>query len=126
MTRSGELDLAKTPVHVVTAGTLGSGDLSFPSAAGKVEGAPSRLVGMDQQLPPSEKNGFTIIDVTPDAMTFQLFACRPPQPVDLIDTMDPIAVHTVPRAAETQDRNAGRRLRPPHCSPGGQGAGQDR
>ena len=99
MTRSGNLDLEHNPVHVAMTGTLGTGDLLFPSAIRKVETAPSRLVGMDQELLPTEKNGFTIIDVTPETMIFRLFAWRPPQPIELIDTMDPVAVHEVPRRA---------------------------
>jgi hypothetical protein len=35
---------------------------------------------MDEVLRPTGKNGFTIIDVTPEKMTFQLFVWRPPQP----------------------------------------------
>jgi hypothetical protein len=70
MTRSGDLDLRDNPVHVAMTGTLGSGDLLFPSAIRRVESTPSRLVGMDQELLPTEKNGFTIIDVTPEAMIF--------------------------------------------------------
>ena len=30
-------------------------------------------MGMDEVLKPTEKNGFTVIDVTPDKMTFTLF-----------------------------------------------------
>jgi hypothetical protein len=99
MIRSKDLDLGNSPVHVVTAGTLGSGDLLFPSAVRKVEAAPSQVVGMDQQLPPTEKNGFTIIDVTPETMMFRIFAWRPPHPVEAIDDMEPLAVHAVRRPA---------------------------
>jgi hypothetical protein len=42
-----------------------------------------------EALKPTEKNGFTIIDVTPDKMRFTLFLWRPPQPVEDIDTMQP-------------------------------------
>jgi hypothetical protein len=45
----------------------------------------------------AEKNGFTIIDVTPDKMTFTMFLWRPPQPVAEIDTMKPALVYDVPR-----------------------------
>jgi hypothetical protein len=92
--RSGELRLGN-PVHVVLAGTLGSGDLAFPSSFRKVESKPSQLEGMDEVLKPLEKNGFTIIDVTPGKMTFTLFGWRPPEPIDAIDTMDPVLVYEV-------------------------------
>jgi len=52
---------------------------------------------MDQALKPTEKNGFTIIDVTPDRLTFTLFMWRTPQPAADIDTMAPALVYEVPR-----------------------------
>ena len=64
-----------------------------------VESKPSQLVGMDEALKPTEKNGFTVIDVTPDKLTFTLFMWRPPQPVAEIDRMKPALVHEVPRTA---------------------------
>jgi hypothetical protein len=96
MTRSGELVLAQ-PVDVVMNGTLGTGDLGFPSAFRSVESTPSQLVGMDQAIKPTEKNGFSIIDVTPDKLTFTMFMWCPPQPVEDIDTMQPALVYEVPR-----------------------------
>jgi hypothetical protein len=98
MTRSGELSLPN-PVHVVMTGTLGTGDLAFPSSVRRIESTPSHLVEMEQALEPTEKNGFSIIDVTPDKLTFRLFTWRPPQSVDDIDTMKPVLVYEVPRKA---------------------------
>jgi hypothetical protein len=43
-----------------------------------------------EALKSTEKNGFTIIDVTPDKMRFTPFLWRPPQPVEDIDTMQPV------------------------------------
>jgi hypothetical protein len=54
---------------------------------------------MDQALKPTEKNGFTLIDVTPDTMTFSIFLWRPPQPIEEIDTMSPALVYEVARKA---------------------------
>ena len=98
MVRSGELALAQ-PVDVVMTGALGTGDMAFPSAVRSVESKPSQLVGMDEALKPTEKNGFTVIDVTPDKLTFTMFMWRPPQPVEEIDTMKPALVYEVPRKA---------------------------
>jgi hypothetical protein len=98
MLRSGELTLTR-PVHVVMSGTLGTGDMAFPSNYRSVESTPSQLVGMDQALQPTEKNGFTIIDVTPDKMKFTQFLWRPPQPVEVIDTMKPTLIYEIPRKA---------------------------
>lgn len=96
MTRSGEIALDQ-PVHAVLAGTLGTGDLVFPSSFRAVESKPSQLVGVEEVLKLTEKNGFSIIDVTPDKMTFALFMWRPPQPVEEIDTMKPALVYEVLR-----------------------------
>jgi hypothetical protein len=52
---------------------------------------------MDELLKPTEKNGFNIIDVTPQKMTFTIFLWRPPQPMEEIDTMQPALVYEVPR-----------------------------
>src|SRR5262249_22567364 len=98
MIRSGEIALDQ-PIHVVLAGTMGTGDLAFPSSFREVESKPSQLVGMDEVLKITEKNGFSIIDVTPDKMTFTAFMWRPPQPVEEIDTMKPALVYEVPRKA---------------------------
>jgi hypothetical protein len=98
MTRSGDLKLAQ-PIHLVTTGTLGTGDLAFPSSVRHIESTPSELVDMAQTLSPVEKNGFTIIDVTPDKLVFKLFTWRPPQAVTDIDSMTPALVYEVPRKA---------------------------
>ena len=54
-------------------GTLGTGDLVFPSSFHSVESKPSQLVGMGETLKVTEKNGFSVIDVTPDKITFTVF-----------------------------------------------------
>ena len=98
MLRSDTLRLER-PVHAILTGTLGTGDLGFPSAYRGIESRPSLLLEMEQALAPTEKNGFTVIDVTPDAMTFSIYTWRPPQPVQDIDTMKPALVYTVTRTA---------------------------
>ena len=57
------------------------------------------MVNMEQTLEPTEKNGFTIIDVAGDKVTFTHFMWRPPQPIAEIDTMQPALVYEVPRKA---------------------------
>lgn len=81
------------------AGTLGTGDLAFPSAVRSIESTPSELVDMAQTMSPLEKNGFTIIDVTPEKMTFSLYTWRDPQPLTEIDSMTPTLIYEVPRKA---------------------------
>src|SRR5215469_18516647 len=89
--RSGELTMAQ-PVHVVLGGSLGSGDLAFPSSFRNIESTPSQLIGMDQALKPTEKNGFTVVEVTPEKLKFKLFMWRPPRPIEEIDIMEPVLV----------------------------------
>ena len=69
ITRSADINLTQ-PVHTILSGTLGTGDVGFPSAYRSVQSTPSLVLDMDQALKPTEKNGFTLIDVTPDTMTF--------------------------------------------------------
>ena len=95
MISSSQLKLKSNPVEIVLVGTLGSGDIAFPSSFRKVQNSPSLTVEMDQPLPISEKNGFTIIDVTPEKITFQLFTWRPPQTVEQIDSMEPVITYEV-------------------------------
>jgi hypothetical protein len=97
VTRSGELGL-DTPVHVVTTGTLGTGDLGYPSAARGIAPSTSQMIGIEETLSPVEKNGFSIIDVTRDKVTFRMFTWRPPQELAEIDTMEPTLVYEIPRA----------------------------
>jgi hypothetical protein len=47
------------------------------------------VVGIEEALKPTEKNGFTIIELTLDKLTFTQYVRRPPQPVAEIDTMKP-------------------------------------
>jgi len=95
ITRSGDLRLDSNPVEIVLVGTLGTGDLPFPSSFRKVNSTPSGTLAMNEALRPVEKNGFTIIDVTPEKMTFRLFVWRPPQPAEEIDTMEPVMTYDV-------------------------------
>lgn len=95
---SADLDFAR-PLHTVMSGTLGTGDMGFPSAYRRIESSPSHLVRMAQTLAPTEKNGFTVIDVTPEKLVFSLYMWRPPEPVEAIDTLAPAVVYDIPRGA---------------------------
>ncbi|MBV9393887.1 MAG: hypothetical protein JOZ84_05690 [Methylobacteriaceae bacterium] len=94
ITRSADINLTQ-PVHTILGGTLGTGDIGFPSAHRSVQSSPSLVLDMDQALTPTEKNGFTLIDIEPDKMTFSIFLWRPPQPIEEIDTMSPALVYEV-------------------------------
>lgn len=93
MTRSGDLDLSANPITAFMTGPLGTGAPGFPSVFRGTGPQIPADVTMTEPLEPMEKNGFTIIDLTRDTMTFRFFAWRPPQSIDAIGTMEP--VHTV-------------------------------
>lgn len=93
--KSGELDLSHNPVNTFCVGPLGSAGPGFPS---KFRGTPAQVpsqLEVEELLKPFEKNGFTIIDVTPEKMTFHMFAWRPPEPLGVIDTMEPVVAFDV-------------------------------
>lgn len=94
--RSGELDFSDNPVHVVTSGALGTGDLGFPSFIRSIESKASSMIGIDSAMDPTEKNGFTIIDITKEKITLSLFTWRPPQLVEEIALMKPTLVYEIP------------------------------
>ncbi len=68
----------------------------WPSAS---RGTPPLLaagVNADTPAPVSERNGFTLIDLTQDEATIQLFAWRS-EPVEAIDTLEPYHSYTIER-----------------------------
>lgn len=71
----------------------------FDWPSGARGAAPKVPASLDARAidPLVERNGFTIVDVTPENMTFQLFDWRELQPVSDIDTLEPHAVITVAR-----------------------------
>jgi hypothetical protein len=95
--RSGPLDLAGNPVHLVLTGPLGTGDVGFPSAYRGIRPSPSSRVSVQEVMAPLEQNGFTIIDFTPDAIQLRLYAWRPPQPTEAIDGLEPALTLELPR-----------------------------
>jgi hypothetical protein len=99
MHRSGPLDLAVNPINMVLTGPLGTGDVGYPSAYRGVKAQPSSLLAVDESMAPVEKNGFTIVDVTPERVALRLFAWRPPDPVDAIDRLEPVFAAELPGKA---------------------------
>ena len=48
---------------------------------------------MEEVLPVAEENGFTIIDVTTERMTFRIFMWRPPEAIAAIDNLQPVLTY---------------------------------
>lgn len=82
-------------VHSLLSGPLGSEDLAFPSA---FRGTPPKApVGMELEthLAATEKNGFTIVDLTERGFRVRQFTWRSPQSAALIPNLVPVLDRTI-------------------------------
>ena len=83
------------PVHAILTGPIGT-RRGWPSAS---RGTPPLLatgINADTPASVSEQNGFTLIDLTQDKATIQLFAWRN-EPIDTIDNLKPYHTNTIQR-----------------------------
>jgi hypothetical protein len=96
MLQSGDLDLRGNAPHMLLHGPIGT-KRAWPSAVRGVGGTAATSVTMERNIDPIEKNGFSIIDVTPGQITVRLFAWREPDPVESIDTLEPFDVVEIRR-----------------------------
>ena len=88
--RSGDLDLKDNPVHSFVVGPLGTDGPAYPSAArGVLPETPTAMKTTEYQSP-LEKNGFTIIDISPEAISIEFYAWRSPESEEMIDRMEPV------------------------------------
>ena len=93
---SGDVSLHDDPAVALLVGTLGTGT-GFQSFALGVKAQPSAVLEVEEVMPAIERNGFTVLDVTPDAVTARLFVWSPSDGVAAIDGLTPAHVVTVPR-----------------------------
>jgi len=86
---SGGLAFTGNPINTLITGTLGTA-AGWPSAMrGSAPVVPSAL-RLESPAPITERNGFTIVDVTPDSVRVRLFAWRSElASVEAIDTLAP-------------------------------------
>lgn len=98
MLRSGDLDMRGNPIHLLLNGPLGTGLAGWPSGPRGIGPAAPSAVSLERNARPVEKNGFTIVDITPDKMTCSLFAWREPDPVDAIAALQPYDVVEIKRS----------------------------
>jgi len=61
----------------------------WPSAFRGLVAEPPTDIVMDQKLPPVEKNGFIIVDLTEEKIEITFYAWRQPESVEAIDSMKP-------------------------------------
>ena len=87
--RSGDLDFTGNPVNTLITCTLGTGT-AWPSQARGTPPVAASHLRLESPAPVTERNGFTLVDLTPDAVRVRLFAWRREQASsDAIDTLDP-------------------------------------
>lgn len=99
LTASGDIDLSANPVEAILSGTIGTGARGWPSQGrGMFPRLPEKLTGTDV-APTEERNGFTLMDVTPDRIEVRQFRWRPPEPVEAIATLQPLHSYTIARRA---------------------------
>jgi hypothetical protein len=70
---SNDHDYTANPIIAVLVGTPGSNLPGFPSTFRGVEAQPSLTLDADEDLPATEQNGFTLIDLTPTSITIRPF-----------------------------------------------------
>ena len=86
---SGDLSFASNPINSIITGPLGTGS-GWPSRA---RGTPPMVagdIGLDSPAPITERNGFTLLDITPGNIRVRLFAWRRENStLDDIDSLEP-------------------------------------
>ncbi len=87
--RSGDLDFSSNPVNTLITGTLGTGNV-WPSQARGTPPVVASHLRLESPAPVTERNGFTLVDLTPAAVRVRLFAWRRElASSEAIDTLDP-------------------------------------
>jgi hypothetical protein len=86
---SGAINVSARPITTVLAGPLGTCDVGFPSAARGAKPWVPEALRLVETIPLEERNGFTIIDFTPQSAKIQMFRWRPPEPLSAIATLQP-------------------------------------
>ena len=72
---SGELSFASNPIHSIITGPLGTGS-GWPSRARGTPPMVASHICLDSPAPVTERNGFTLLDITPENIRVRLFAWR--------------------------------------------------
>lgn len=85
------------PVVSVLCGAVGTGALGWPSQFRAQRPVPSGTLDAEEWVTPIEENGFSLLDVTPDALELSLFRWTPDQGEAAIDTLAPFRVLRFPR-----------------------------
>jgi hypothetical protein len=79
-------------------GPLGTGAAGWPSGPRGLGPTTPGALTLERNIRPIEKNGFTIVDVTPEKLVCQLFAWREPDPFEAIKSLQPYDVLEIARS----------------------------
>ena len=96
--QSGDLDMRSNPLRMILHGPIGT-VVAWPSLVRGIGATAPTGVVLERNANPIERNGFSIIDVTPEKMTTHLFSWREPDSVESIDSLEPFDVVELPRNA---------------------------
>ena len=87
---TGNLDFSDNPITNILCGPVSTSIRGFPSVVRGVRPAPSQYLNFQEQVPPFEEHGFSIVDLERDRIVAKLFKWDVnSQPVDAIDTLEP-------------------------------------
>ena len=87
---TGNLDFSDNPITNILCGPVSTSIRGFPSVVRGVRPAPSQYLNFQEQVPPFEEHGFSIVDFERDRIVAKLFKWDVnSQPVDAIDTLEP-------------------------------------
>ena len=87
---TGNLDFSDNPITNILCGPVSTSIRGFPSMVRGVHPAPSQYLNFQEQVPPFEEHGFSIVDFERDRIVAKLFKWDVnSQPVDAIDTLEP-------------------------------------
>lgn len=87
---AGNRDFSDNPITNILSGPISTSIRGFPSVVRGVKSAPSQYLDFEEQVPPFEEHGFTIVDFERDRIVAQLFKWDVnSQPVSAIDNLQP-------------------------------------
>ena len=87
---AGNLDFSHNPITNILCGPIGTSIRGFPSVVRGISAAPSQYLDFQEQIPPIEEHGFSIVDFEKDKIIAKLFKWDvDSQPIAAIDTLEP-------------------------------------
>lgn len=92
---TGSVDLGRNPVETVLTGPVSTGPPGWPSAFRGVGAMVPTSLSVDETLAPLERNGFTLVDFTPDRIDLRFFSWKLGEPERSLDHLEPFHTSTL-------------------------------